>query len=147
LQIGFDLPDLSGYSYYSGLRFAVYAHGSAEALVRGGRYDHVGAVFGRNRPAVGFSLDLKSLALLATATRAPKAIRAPWGEDADLRQAVRRLRDAGEIVLSMLPGDDAASAQTAPAFECDRELTLAGGQWVVRSLASAHPHAALEGLN
>ncbi|MCP6646485.1 ATP phosphoribosyltransferase regulatory subunit, partial [Klebsiella pneumoniae] len=53
VQVSFDLADMSGYSYYSGARFAVYAPGSSDALARGGRYDEVGAVFGRNRPAVG----------------------------------------------------------------------------------------------
>ena len=57
--VTFDLADLRGYSYYSGMRFAVYAKNASVALVRGGRYDEVGAVFGRNRPAAGFSLDLK----------------------------------------------------------------------------------------
>ena len=61
LQIGFDLSDMSGYAYYSGTRFALYGGDWSDALVRGGRYDEVGAVFGRNRPAAGFSLDLKAL--------------------------------------------------------------------------------------
>ena len=65
LQVGFDLSDMSGYAYYSGPRFAVYGSGWSDALVRGGRYDEVGAIFGRNRPAVGFSLDLKALAEVA----------------------------------------------------------------------------------
>ena len=130
LQIGFDLSDMSGYAYYSGLRYAVYAPGSVDALARGGRYDEVGAVFGRNRPAVGFSLDLKSLALVARPTPAPLAIRAPWSEASALRAAVRRLRDGGEIVLSVLPGDGVP----APAFECDRELVLVAGRWVLQPL-------------
>ena len=56
-----DLADLRGYAYYSGTRFAIYVPGASDALVRGGRYDEVGAVFGRNRPAAGFSLDIKQL--------------------------------------------------------------------------------------
>jgi ATP phosphoribosyltransferase regulatory subunit len=63
--VTFDLADLRGYAYYSGPRFSVYASGAGDALVRGGRYDGVGAVFGHNhdraRPAVGFSLDLKNV--------------------------------------------------------------------------------------
>ena len=69
---------MSGYAYYSGPRFAVYGAGSSDALARGGRYDEVGAVFGRNRPAVGFSLDLKTLAEVAPADagtdRDPRAL-------------------------------------------------------------------------
>jgi ATP phosphoribosyltransferase regulatory subunit len=133
LEIGFDLSDMSGYAYYSGPRFAIYGAGSSQTLARGGRYDEVGAVFGRNRPAVGFSLDLKALAELAGPAFAPAAIRAPWGEEAGLRQAVRRLRAAGETVLSMLPGHELE----AEAFRCDRELVWDGGQWVLRPLAGA----------
>jgi ATP phosphoribosyltransferase regulatory subunit len=89
LTIGFDLSDMSGYAYYSGPRFALYGAGFSDALARGGRYDEVGAVFGRNRPAVGFSLDLKALAEVARLPGQPPAIRAPWSEDAALRAAVR----------------------------------------------------------
>ena len=132
LRIGFDLSDMSGYAYYSGARFAVYGGGSSEALARGGRYDEVGAVFGRNRPAVGFSLDLKALAEVGVPSPLPAAIRAPWGEDPELRAAVRRLREAGETVLAMLPGHELE----AQAFDCDRELVQIGGRWVLRVLAA-----------
>lgn len=130
LNIGFDLSDMSGYAYYSGPRFAVYSAAHSDALARGGRYDEVGAVFGRNRPAVGFSLDLKSLSELARAMPVQAAIRAPWGEDAGLRAAVRRLREAGETVVAMLPGHELE----AQAFACDRELVSAAGHWVVRAV-------------
>ncbi len=134
LRIGFDLSDMSGYAYYSGARFAVYGSAAPEALARGGRYDEVGAVFGRNRPAVGFSLDLKALAEIAKPVPARKAIRAPWGEDASLRATVRRLREAGETVLAVLPGHEVE----AQAFECDRELMRVGGEggtWVLRPVS------------
>lgn len=130
LKIGFDLAEMSGYAYYSGLRFAVFGAGSSDALARGGRYDEVGAIFGRNRPAVGFSLDLKTLAELAGPSSAPAAIRAPWGEDQALRAAVRQLRDEGEIVLAMLPGHEFE----AQAFACTRELVLVDGLWTLRTL-------------
>ncbi len=130
LKIGFDLSDMSGYAYYSGLRFAIYAHGSSDALARGGRYDEVGAIFGRNRPAAGFSLDLKSLAEVAQPSALPTAIRAPWSEDPALRAEVRRLREEGEIVVSMLPGQ----GDESQAFRCDRELRLSAGAWVLGPL-------------
>jgi ATP phosphoribosyltransferase regulatory subunit len=133
LKIGFDLSDMSGYAYYSGLRFAVYGAGSSDALARGGRYDEVGAIFGRNRPAVGFSLDLKALAEVAGPSLAPAAIRAPWGEEPALRAAVRGLRDGGETVLAMLPGHEFE----AQAYNCDRELAHVDGHWVLRALAPA----------
>jgi ATP phosphoribosyltransferase regulatory subunit len=133
LKIGYDLSDMGGYAYYSGMRFAIYGAGNTDALARGGRYDEVGAVFGRNRPAVGFSLDLKALAEVAQPSPAAAAIRAPWGEDASLRAAVRQLRENGETVLAMLPGHELE----AQAFECDRELVQVAGRWVLRALAVA----------
>ncbi len=130
VRIGVDLADLPGFGYYSGVRFALYAQGGSDAVLRGGRYDEVGAVFGRRRPAVGFSLDLKTLVGLIPATSLRAAVRAPWGEAPDLRAAVRRLREQGETVVCVLPGHE----QENDEFECDRELVQAGGQWVLRSL-------------
>jgi ATP phosphoribosyltransferase regulatory subunit len=128
VTIGFDLSDLSGYAYYSGARFAAYAPGASDALVRGGRYDEVGAVFGRNRPAVGFSMDLKALAAVAESQPRRAAIRCEWGEEPALRAAIRRLRDAGEIVVCVLPGHEHEGEE----FDCDRTLVAVGGEWVVR---------------
>lgn len=130
VQVGFDLADLSGYAYYSGARFAVYAAGSSDAIVRGGRYDEVGAVFGRNRPAAGFSMDLKQLVSLTPPRTMGPAIRAPWGEDASLRAAIRRLREQGESVVCILPGHEHEGEE----FACDRELATVNGQWLVRAL-------------
>ena len=131
MRVGFDLADVGGNTYYSGARFAVYATGSSDALARGGRYDEVGAVFGRNRPAVGFSLDVKELAALVPARRLGAAIRAPWAEqDAALRAAIRELRQAGETVVCVLPGHEHESQE----FGCDRELTFEAGRWDVRAL-------------
>ena len=131
VRVGFDLADVGGYAYYSGARFAVYSPGSCDALLRGGRYDEVGAVFGRSRPAVGFSVvDLKELAEQAAVDRPPAAIRAPWSEEPSLRAAVRRLRQQGETVICLLPGHD----MEGEGFECDRELVSQGGDWIVRTL-------------
>lgn len=130
LRVGFDLADVGGYGYYSGTRFAAYGDGVSDALARGGRYDEVGAAFGRNRPAAGFSLDLRSLAEAVPDARTLSAIQAPWGEEAGLRAAVRALRDAGETVVAVLPGHAVDSA----AFACDRELVHVAGRWVVQAV-------------
>lgn len=135
VRLGFDLSDMSGYAYYSGPRFAIYGAGATDALARGGRYDEVGAAFGRNRPAAGFSLDLKALAATRTGPAAPAAILAPWGEDPDLRAAVRSLRDAGEIVVAAMPGHVAEAA----GFHCDRELVQAAGRWLVQARHPQNP--------
>lgn len=129
-QVTFDLADLRGYSYYSGLRFAAYATGATDTLVRGGRYDEVGAVFGRNRPAVGFSLDVKQLADVVVPPPLRAAIRAPWSVDEQLAAAIARLRQQGETVVCVLPGD----GNRVDEFDCDRELVQADGQWMVRAL-------------
>lgn len=128
-----DLADAPGYAYYSGVRFALYLRGCSEALVRGGRYDEVGAVFGRNRPAVGFSLDVKALAALSTPPARPAAIAAEWREALDWRQAVRALRAAGETVIVTFPGQGAEEDSAC----CDRQLVEQQGQWVVQAIASA----------
>ena len=130
VQVGFDLADVGGASYYSGARFAIYAKGCSDSIARGGRYDEVGAIFGRNRPAVGFSLDLKELAECVAGRVGRPAVRAPWSEDAALRAAVRRLREQGETVVCILPGHEHEGQE----FECDRELVAVGGQWAVRAL-------------
>ncbi|MEJ7932014.1 ATP phosphoribosyltransferase regulatory subunit [Ramlibacter sp. AN1015] len=129
-RVSFDLADLRGYAYYSGVRFALYSPGASDALVRGGRYDEVGAVFGRNRPAVGFSLDLKELVGVAARRPLKAAIRAPWGQDAGLRAAIAHLRRQGETVVCVLPGHESEIDE----FDCDRELTAQGGAWAVRAL-------------
>lgn len=128
--VTFDLADLRGYAYYSGARFAVYAPGASDALVRGGRYDEVGAVFGRNRPAVGFSLDVKAVVDVVDARPLKAAVRAPWGEGGDLRAAIAALRTAGETVVCVLPGHESEIDE----FHCDRELVNSAGQWVVQTI-------------
>lgn len=129
MGLGFDLSDMSGYAYYSGPRFALYGRGATDLLARGGRYDEVGAAFGRNRPAAGFSLDLKALAAVGAPMPPAAAIQAPWSEDTSLRAAVRALRDSGEIVVAVLPGHAVESA----GFCCDRELVAVAGRWVVQA--------------
>jgi len=128
--VGFDLADIGANDYYTGARFAAFVAGAPDAVARGGRYDEVGAVFGRSRPAVGFSLDLKALAAVAPANPLHAAIRAPWAEDDALRAAVRRLREQGETVVRVLPGHE----HEAQEYDCDRELALVDGTWRVRAL-------------
>ncbi len=129
-RVTFDLADLRGYAYYTGARFSIYAEGANDALVRGGRYDEVGAVFGRRRPAAGFSLDVKALAGVAAARPLRAAIRAPWREVPDLRSAIASLRAQGETVVGVLPGHESEVEE----FHCDRELVQVAGRWVVQAV-------------
>ncbi|MFT3814754.1 MAG: ATP phosphoribosyltransferase regulatory subunit [Acidovorax sp.] len=130
VRVTFDLADLRGYAYYSGMRFGIYAQGASDALVRGGRYDEVGAVFGRNRPAAGFSLDVKQLVAVVPPRPLRAAIRAPWGEGQDMNTAIAALRGQGETVVCVLPGHESEVDE----FHCDRELVQIEGQWAVRAI-------------
>ena len=139
VRVGFDLADARGWGYYSGARFSIYAQSAGDALLRGGRYDGVGAVFGhkrdRRRPAVGFSLDLKQLVRVLAPRPLRAAIRAPWGDAPGLAAAVAALRREGETVVRTLPGQDSELDE----FDCDRELIEAGGRWLVRALETPTP--------
>lgn len=130
VTLSVDLADVGGYGYHSGVTFAVYGEDWHDALVRGGRYDDVSCAFGRARPATGFSLDLRKLAAGLTPAEPARAVRAPWGQDPALTDAVRRLRRSGEIVVQVLPGHE----QGLDEFVCDRELALQDGAWTVRTL-------------
>jgi ATP phosphoribosyltransferase regulatory subunit len=130
VAVSYDLADMRGYGYYSGARFCIYAPGANDALVRGGRYDQVGAVFGRNRPAAGFSLDVKALVGAIEPRTLRAAIRAPWSEQPALRAAIASLRQGGETVVCQLPGHESEIDE----FHCDRELVQLAGQWVVQAV-------------
>jgi ATP phosphoribosyltransferase regulatory subunit len=130
VAVSLDLADVGSYGYHSGVTFALYAQGWRDALVRGGRYDDVSRAFGRARPATGFSLDLRKLAAGLPAASPTRAIRAPWGHDAGLQHAVRRLRRAGQVVIQTLPGHE----QDQDEFVCDRELVLRDDAWVLQPI-------------
>ncbi len=130
VRVSFDLADLRGYAYYSGATFSIFARGGSDALVRGGRYDEVGAVFGRNRPAAGFSLDLKALVGVVAPRPLRAAIRAPWRDAGALRSAIAALRAQGETVVCALPGHDHEEDE----FHCDRELVEFAGSWQVQTI-------------
>jgi ATP phosphoribosyltransferase regulatory subunit len=129
-RIRFDLADVGGYGYYTGVRFAAYSASAKDALARGGRYDNVGVAFGRKRPAVGFSLDIKALVESVSLPAAKPSIRMPWSSDPSLRLAATALRRMGETVICVLPGHDGEADE----FACDRELVLVGDKWTVKSL-------------
>jgi ATP phosphoribosyltransferase regulatory subunit len=127
LDIYFDLAELRGYHYHTGLVFAAYVAGCGQALANGGRYNDVGAVFGRARPATGFATDLKALmTMLPTSIAGGGAISMPDADDPALDVQVRGLRSAGEVVINCLSG--------AVDPRCDRQLVEVNGQWLVKPL-------------
>ena len=130
LPIGFDLADLRGYDYHSGVVFAAYHAGSSSAIALGGRYDEIGKAYGQARPATGFSLDLRVIAQLSPLEPERFAILAPWIMDDQLSLEITRLRAQGEIVWRQLPGHEGTLHET----NCDRQLVLRNGKWIVEPI-------------
>lgn len=136
VRVSIDLSDLGDYAYYSGLRFGIFVDGVSDALVRGGRYDKVGSIFGRSRPAVGFSLDIKQAASIASRMQPKNAIRAPFDPCPALALAIDRLRAQGCIVVC-LPSN---SVDESMEFSMNQELFFMDGQWVLRPLTRTIPN-------
>ena len=130
LPLSFDLADLRGYHYHSGVAFAAYCAGSASAVALGGRYDDFGRTYGRARPATGFSMDLRELVRLSPECEARGAILAPWPEDDALHAEALRLRAQGERVVLALPGHEGSWREAG----CDRILVRSGEDWIIESL-------------
>jgi ATP phosphoribosyltransferase regulatory subunit len=124
----FDLAELRGYHYHTGIVFAAYASGSPNAIALGGRYDEVGKAFGRARPATGFTMHMRELAALAGAQDSDGAVLAPLVPgDPKLQRVIDSLRAQGTVVIIDLPGHD----DTRTELDCDRELVLRSDEWQV----------------
>ncbi len=136
LPVSFDLSDLRGYHYHSGVVFAAYAGGSPAALALGGRYDSVGAAFGRGRPATGFSLDLRELAVRLGSPPPAGGILAPDCADAELDLEIAALRERGEVVMTALPGHEGTWNEAG----CNRQLIRRDGRWTVEALQGEENH-------
>ncbi len=131
-NIQFDLAELRGYGYHTGLVFNVYVDGYGDAIAQGGRYDDIGKTFGRARPAVGFSTDLKILAAvgqLSTPSQEAK-IYAPANDDAKLQQKINQLRQQGRCVIQALSGQNESAQQMG----CQQHLSQRQGQWRVMDI-------------
>lgn len=126
----FDLAELRGYDYHTGLVFAVYKQGFAQALAKGGRYDSIGESFGRSRPATGFSSDLRKLLLLSKMPSIAIGIFVPDENDQTLFKKVTELREQGEVLIQSLSQNDEALKKEC----CDRQLVLKEGVWLVQAL-------------
>lgn len=130
LPLSFDLADLRGYHYHSGVAFAVYCTGSPGAVALGGRYDDFGRAYGRARAATGFSMDLRELARLVPNGEPRGAILVPWPEDDTLHAEASRLRALGERVVLALPAHEGTWREAG----CDRILVRNGDNWIIESL-------------
>ncbi|AGA91123.1 ATP phosphoribosyltransferase, regulatory subunit [Thioflavicoccus mobilis 8321] len=128
VPVHFDLAELRGYRYKTGVVFAAFVPGWGQEIARGGRYDDIGRVFGRARPAVGFSADLKGLLRQGAPAAAvvDGAVFAPWSADPALQDEVARLRRAGRRVVTELPGQAVSPARLG----CTEQLVCKDGLWV-----------------
>ncbi len=128
LPVHIDLAELRGYRYHTGLVFAAYMLGQGQEMARGGRYDYIGQVFGRARPATGFSADLKKLLLLGrpqtTNRHDVELILAPAESDPALEHCIRELRRNGRRVVRTLPGGDQPAG-------CKQHLVYRDKAWQV----------------
>ena len=133
VPLHFDLAELRAYHYQTGVVFAAFVPGMGQEIARGGRYDHIGKVFGRARPATGFSADLKDLLSVGqvTLTAASSKVFAPAVTDAALTARIEALRAAGRVVIRELPGQvgDAAAMGCA-----ERLVQAADGNWELASI-------------
>ncbi len=134
LPISFDLAELRGYHYHTGMVFAAFVPSIGREIARGGRYDNIGAIFGRARPATGFSADLKLLSTLSKQTcqeQQRELIFAPYADDAVLNEKIRDLRAQHQAVVQQLPGQTGSAKELG----CTSILELDNQNWVVRPLA------------
>jgi len=130
LPFSIDLSDLRGYHYHNGVVFAAYCPDYPAAIALGGRYDGAGKAFGRARPATGFSMDLREVVRLVAPGKVQGAILAgAAGHDKTLAALIAALREQGEIVVELLPGETACEGPF-----CDRKLVQVGGQWIIEAI-------------
>lgn len=133
LTIHLDLAELRGYSYHTGVVFQLYSQGIKREVIRGGRYDGIGKMFGNARPATGFSTNLRLLSRLSCDTEPPYSnrIAAPAEYDAALMQLINELRREGQMVVRQLDGrEQAATSQ----IQCNQAIVKQDGVWIVKKL-------------
>jgi ATP phosphoribosyltransferase regulatory subunit len=133
VSVSFDLSELRGYHYHSGIVFAAYARGYKGPLALGGRYDEVGQAFGRARPATGFSLDLRGVVTALPTAHAEMAIFAPAITDITLTAKIDALRAEGLVVVQELPGIESDLAE----LNCNKKLEHYNSGWHVVDAAKA----------
>lgn len=131
VTVSFDLSELRGYHYHSGIVFAVYAQGYKGPLALGGRYDEVGVAFGRARPATGFSLDLRGVVTARPPAKSNMAIFAPASDDVNLAVKIEALRSEGHVVVQELAGVESNLAE----LNCNKKLELYNAGWQVVDIA------------
>ncbi|MGI1679143.1 MAG: ATP phosphoribosyltransferase regulatory subunit [Cellvibrionaceae bacterium] len=129
-QLYFDLSEPHSFDYHTGIVFSVFAPGFGRSLASGGRYDHVGEVFGRARPATGFSLDVTAVnQLLNIPVNKKMGVFVLVNEDASQWEAIQALRAKGETVICGFSESEVVREEVL----CDRQLSFANGKYVVEA--------------
>ncbi len=129
VELYFDLGELRGYHYLTGLVFAAFAPGYGNPIASGGRYDHIGEVFGRARPATGFAVDITAISKLGLLPRTSiGGIAVVDSIDPLQWQKVQELRQQGERVISVNGSADLSE------LGCDRQLVLKDGRYLIQTL-------------
>lgn len=128
-ELYFDLGELRGYHYLTGLVFAAFAPGYGNPIASGGRYDHIGEVFGRARPATGFAVDITAISKLGLLKKiCIPAVAVIESSDTNQWQAIQNLREQGQRVVAV--GDGANLVELG----CDRQLLFQDGCYQVVAL-------------
>lgn len=126
MELCFDLSELRGYHYHTGLVFAAYAPGVGQAVGNGGRYDHVGKNFGRSRAATGFNMSLHMLVQFTQNQKdLPSAIFSPVTDSHDQHKVIQKLRLSGDRVILGFPNQEPDYDELG----CDRQLILVDGKF------------------
>ncbi len=129
-QLYFDLSEPHSFDYHTGIVFSVFAPGFGRSLASGGRYDHVGEVFGRSRPATGFSLDVTAVnQLLNTPVERKQGVFVLVSEDLKQWDAIQALRAKGETVICGFSNGEIIREE----IYCDRLLSLVDGEYIVEA--------------
>ena len=129
-QLYIDFGELRGYHYHTGIVFGASALGHGNAIANGGRYDHIGEVFGRARPATGFNVDLTAISHLSIgeSVEGDGIFAAQQPDDPQLWAEVVKLRAQGERVVQGLAGQSRPEAYQ----KCQRELVKVKGKYCVQ---------------
>lgn len=133
LEIHYDLTELRGYHYKTGVVFAAFVSGFGREIARGGRYDNIGENFGAARSATGFSADLNVLSRLGRKLRDQpenRSIIAPNIKDSDLHVKIRDLRANGRVVIEAMPNQKIDKN----AMGCVEKLVQRDGQWTLEPI-------------
>ena len=134
LVIHLDLAELRGYSYHTGVVFQLYSQGIKREVIRGGRYDGIGKMFGNARPATGFSTNLRLLSRLSCDEEQisdTDTIAAPTEYDSTLMKLINDLRSAGHCVIRQL---ESGEYKGASQIKCNKQIVKQDGAWIVKEL-------------